>query len=91
MCLNEEHPVIAVSDYVKLVSEQISAYVKSYFISLLRIIFFKTSILFEINRYYIVISAINSLVKTNKIDKKILEEAINKYKIDPNKKNPLKI
>ena len=96
-CLDEKFPVIAASDYVKLVSEQISAYVKSYFISLGTDGFGRSDTrdrlrdFFEINRYYIVISSINSLVKTNNIDKEILEKAIKKYKINPNKQNPFKI
>ena len=96
-CLNEDYPVVAVSDYVKLVSEQISPYIKSHFISLGTDGFGRSDTrerlrdFFEINRYYIVISAINSLVKTNKIDKKMLQKAIEKYSIDPNKENPLKV
>jgi len=97
LCLNEEYPVIAVSDYVKLVSEQISPYVKSCFISLGTDGFGRSDTreklrdFFEINRYYIVISAINSLVKTNKLKKDILEKVIKKYNINPDKQNPLKI
>ena len=97
LCLNEKYPVIAASDYVKLVSEQISPYIKSYFISLGTDGFGRSDTrerlrdFFEINRYYIVISAINSLVKTNKLNKDILEKVINKYNINPDKQNPLKV
>ena len=82
---------------MKLVSEQISPYIKSQFISLGTDGFGRSDTrerlrdFFEINRYYIVISAINSLVKNNQIDKKILQEAIIKYNIDSNKENPFKI
>ena len=34
LSLNNTYPIVAVSDYVKLVSEQISAYVESCFVSL---------------------------------------------------------
>ena len=73
LCLNDKYPVVAVSDYVKLVSEQISAYVKPYFTALGTDGFGRSDTreqlreFFEINRYYIVITALNSLVKTNKI------------------------
>ena len=96
LSLNNAYPVVAVSDYVKLVSEQISAYVESYFVSLGTDGFGRSDTrerlrdFFEINRYYIVIAAINSLVKTKKIEKGILSEAIKKYNINPDKKNPLK-
>ena len=95
--LNKNYPVIAVSDYIKLVSEQISPYINSYFTSLGTDGFGRSDTrenlrdFFEINRYYIVISAINSLVKTNKIDKKMLQKAIQKYSIDTKKKNPFQI
>ena len=78
-------------------SEQISAYVKPYFIALGTDGFGRSDTrkqlreFFEINRYYIVITALNSLVKTNKIRPEILEKAIKKYNIDPNKENPLKV
>ena len=97
LCLNDKYPVVAVSDYVKLVSEQISAYVKPYFTALGTDGFGRSDTreqlreFFEINRYYIVITALNSLVKTNKIKLEILEKAIKKYNIDPNKENPLKL
>tara|TARA_B100000131_G_scaffold308730_1_gene338407 strand:- start:6918 stop:9581 length:2664 start_codon:yes stop_codon:yes gene_type:complete len=96
-CLDEKTPVIAVSDYVKLVAEQISAYVKSPFISLGTDGFGRSDTrenlrdFFEINRYYITITAINSLIKEGVIKKDMLSKAIKKYKINPDKINPLKI
>ena len=93
-CLNDNDPVIAVSDYVKLVSEQISPYIKSDFTSLGTDGFGRSDTrerlreFFEINRFYIVISSINSLLKMKKIDKKILVKAIKKYNIDISKENP---
>ena len=95
--LDNSCPVIAASDYVKLVSEQIAAYVKPYFTALGTDGFGRSDTrerlrdFFEINRYYIAIAAINSLVKTNKIEKGTLSEAIKKYNIDTNKENPLKV
>ena len=96
-CLDKKIPVIAVSDYVKLVAEQISAYVKSPFISLGTDGFGRSDTrenlrdFFEINRYYIIITAINSLIKEGVIKKDMLSKAIKKYKINPDKINPLKI
>ena len=89
--------MIAISDYVKLVAEQISPYLECPFVALGTDGFGRSDTreklreLFEINRYYIVITALNSLVKTNKIKLEILEKAIKKYNINPNKENPLKL
>ena len=95
-CLNENDPVIAVSDYVKLVSEQISPYVKSDFTSLGTDGFGRSDTreklrdFFEINRYYIVISSLNALLKMKKIDKDIILKAFKKYNLDISKDNPFK-
>ena len=96
-CLNEKLSVIAVSDYVKLVAEQISAYIDSPFTALGTDGFGRSDTrenlrdFFEINRYYIAITSINSLIKEGKLKKEILSEAIKKYNINPDKINPLKI
>ena len=94
---DKKTPVIAVSDYVKLVAEQISAYVKSPFIALGTDGFGRSDTrknlrdFFEINRYYITITAIKSLVKEGEMKKEVLSKAIEKYNINPDKINPLKI
>ncbi len=46
---------------------------------------------FEVDRYYIVVAALNSLADLGKINKKLVSDAIKKYKIDPNKHNPVDI
>ena len=87
-------PVVAVSDYVKLVAEQISPYIKCPFIALGTDGFGRSDTrdslrdFFEVNKYYIILSSINLLIKENVLDSKILPEAIKKYKIDVNKPNP---
>ena len=95
-CLDKNLPVIAVSDYVKLVAEQISPYIKSSFTALGTDGFGRSDTrenlrdFFEINRYYITLAAINSLIKEGKLKKDILSKAIKKYEINPDKINPLK-
>jgi len=87
-------PVIAVSDYVKLVAEQISPYINCPFIALGTDGFGRSDTrdslrdFFEVNKYYIVLSSINLLIKENVLDSEILPKAIKKYKIDVNKPNP---
>ena len=87
-------PVIAVSDYVKLVAEQISPYINCPFMALGTDGFGRSGTrdslrdFFEVNKYYITLSSINLLIKDNQIENNILSKAIKKYKIDVNKPNP---
>jgi pyruvate dehydrogenase E1 component len=75
-CLKIENgPVIAVSDYVKLVAEQIAPYIKCPFIALGTDGFGRSETreelrkFFEINRYYIIMTALESLSNENIIEK----------------------
>ena len=87
-------PVIAISDYVKLVAEQISPYINCPFLALGTDGFGRSGTrdslrdFFEVNRFYIILSSINLLIKEKFLDSNILPEAIKKYKIDVNKPNP---
>ncbi len=40
---------------------------------------------FEVNRFYIVVAALNALADEGSIDKKIVQKAIKKYNIDADK------
>ncbi len=92
--LKRNGPVIAVSDYVKLVAEQISPYIKCPFVALGTDGFGRSDTrealrdFFEVNQYYIVLSTINLLVKESILRKEILKKAIVKYKINTKKSNP---
>ena len=46
---------------------------------------------FEVDRYYIVVTALTELANAKKIDVSILTKAIKKYKLDNNKPNPMSI
>jgi len=96
-CIKKSNgPVIACSDYVKLVSEQISPYLDCDFTSIGTDGFGRSGTrdelrdFFEIDRYYITLAAMNSLYIQKKIHLETIEKVINKYKIDPEKINPLK-
>ena len=96
-CLNKfEGPIIACSDYVKLVSEQISPYIDCDLTSIGTDGFGRSGSrselrdFFEIDKFYIALAAINSLYKQNKVDIKLVEKVIKTYNIDSNKLNPLK-
>ncbi|WP_141333605.1 hypothetical protein, partial [Myxococcus sp. AB025B] len=44
---------------------------------------------FEINRYWVVVSALTALVKDGVIDASVVSEAIAKFGLDPEKPNPV--
>ncbi|MCH7762230.1 MAG: pyruvate dehydrogenase (acetyl-transferring), homodimeric type [Candidatus Marinimicrobia bacterium] len=94
-CLSKHKvPTIAVSDYVKMVAEQISPYVPGKYYALGTDGFGRSDTrenlrhFFEVDRYYIVLKAIRALEYDGKIDKSVAEEVIKKYSIDPKKPNP---
>ena len=97
-CMKSENgPVIAISDYVKLVAEQIAPYIECPFVALGTDGFGRSETreelrrFFEVNKYYIVMTALDSLSHENKIDKSLVKSAIDKYKIDPEKPNPVTV
>jgi pyruvate dehydrogenase E1 component len=97
-CMKPENgPVIAISDYVKLVAEQIAPYIECPFVALGTDGFGRSETreelrrFFEVNKYYIVMTALDSLSHENKIDKSLVKSAIDKYKIDPEKPNPVTV
>jgi len=92
-----EGPIVATTDYMRLFAEQIRAYMpkeRSYRVlgtdgfgrSDSRV---KLREFFEVNRYYITVAALKSLADEGKIDAKVVEQAVVKYGLDPNKPNPV--
>ena len=98
VCLQSTNgPIIAVSDYVKLVAEQIAPYIPCSFTALGTDGFGRSETreklreFFEIDRHYITMTALESLKNEGLIEKKIVKQSIMKYKLDPEKPNPIKI
>ena len=97
MIVNDNGPVIAISDYVKLVSEQISPYINCPFVALGTDGFGRSDTrenlrtYFEVNKYYIILYALDKLAKENKVKIKKVSECIKKYNIDFDKPNPNKV
>jgi len=89
-------PVIAISDYVKLVAEQIAPYIRCPFVALGTDGFGRSDTrknlrdFFEVNKYYIILYALDKLAIEQLIDKKEVSKCIKKYNIDYNKPNPNK-
>jgi len=95
-CLNDKKgPVIAASDYMKIYADQIRPYVKANYVVLGTDGFGRSDTRqklryhFEVNAHYIVIAAIHSLVELGELDKSVLNSAMQKYGIDPEKTDPV--
>ena len=88
-------PTVAVSDYVKMVSEQIGPYVPGPYYCLGTDGFGRSDTrealrrFFEVDRYYIVLTAIRALSINEHIKKNTIKKVLKKYKLDPEKPNPI--
>jgi pyruvate dehydrogenase E1 component len=89
-------PVIASTDYMKLFADQIRPFVprdRSYRVlgtdgfgrSDFR---YKLRSHFEVDRHFVVLSALRALVDEKTLEPKVLADAIKRYGIDPDKSNP---
>lgn len=97
--LHEKAPVIAATDYMRAFAEQIRAYIpaqNSY--TVLGTDGFGRSdtreqlrSFFEVNRYWVAISALQALAKDGVIERSVVKQAIEKYGIDVHKINPVLI
>jgi pyruvate dehydrogenase E1 component len=97
-CLSKNHvPTVAVSDYVKMVSEQIGPYVPGPYYALGTDGFGRSDTrenlrhFFEVDRYYIVLTAIRALALDGKMDMSKGDDVIKKYNLDPEKPSPITV
>jgi pyruvate dehydrogenase E1 component len=88
-------PVIASTDYMKLYSEQLRGFIPQNFHVLGTDGFGRSDTrtklrhFFEVNRYFIVITALNALVQEGQFKAADVVKAMKKYGIDPNKVDPM--
>ena len=97
-CLSKHHvPTVVVSDYVKMVSEQIGPYVPGPYYALGTDGFGRSDTrenlrhFFEVDRYYIVLTAIRALALDGKMDMSKADEVMKKYNLDPEKPSPITV
>jgi len=97
MCLeNTEGPTIATTDYMKLYAEQIRAWVPGQYQVLGTDGYGRSDTreklrqFFEVDRYHVLTTALQSLVEQEKLPAKVVTEALQKYNVDVEKINPLK-
>jgi len=92
---NNNVPTIAVSDYVKMVSEQIGPYVPGPYYSLGTDGFGRSDTreslrkFFEVDRFYIVLTSIRALVLDGLLDSGLISKVLKKYNLDPDKPSPI--
>ena len=85
------------SDYVKLVAEQIAPYIDCPFVALGTDGFGRSETreelrtFFEVIRYYIVLTAVESLKTLGLVDNAVVKKVIVDYNLDPEKPNPIKV
>ena len=90
-------PTVAVSDYVKMLAEQIAPYVPGPYYALGTDGFGRSDTrenlrhFFEVDRYYIVLTAIRALALDGKLDMSVVPQVMDKYDIDPNKPSPITV
>ena len=90
-CLKDQQgPAIASTDYIRLYSDQIRAFVPCGYTVLGTDGFGRSDTreklrqFFEVDRYYIVVAALNALSSEGKFDAQVVLEAMRKYDIDRN-------
>jgi len=96
-CLSERKgPVVASTDYMKLFADQIRQWVPVKEYKVLGTDGFgrsdsrkKLRHFFEVDRYWVVLTALEALADRGEIERTLVAEAIAKFGIDTNKANPL--
>ncbi len=95
-CLRDvEGPIIASSDYVRNVPDQIRGYVGRRYTVLGTDGYGRSDTRkklrrhFEVNRHYVVLATIKTLVDEGKLETSVISEVIEQYRLDADKPNPL--
>jgi pyruvate dehydrogenase E1 component len=87
-------PVVAATDYIRSYADQIRPFIQAHYRVLGTDGFGRSDMrsqlrkFFEVNRYYVVITALKALADEGSIEPKVVSEAMRKYRIDPEKPNP---
>jgi pyruvate dehydrogenase E1 component len=94
---DREGPVVAATDYVKAYADQIRAFVPRHYRVLGTDGFGRSDVrarlrhFFEVNRYFVAVAALKSLADTGRLSPQAVRQAIEKYKIDPEKPSPTRV
>jgi len=97
-CLGgREGPVIASTDYIRAFADQIREWVPGRYRVLGTDGFGRSDLrvnlrkFFEVDRFYVVVAALKALAEDGAIEPKVVQQAIEKYDIDPEKPYPPKV
>ena len=94
---NTEGPIVAATDYMRIYADQIRPYVPRRYAVLGTDGYGRSDMrsqlrkFFEVNRYYIAVAALKALADDGAIPATRVEAAIKKYRIDPEKPNPVTV
>ena len=94
MITNETGPVVAATDYMKIMADQIRQFIPAKYRTLGTDGFGRSDSrsrlreFFEVNRYYICLTALTALADDGVIDAQIVTDAFAKFNIDPEKPDP---
>jgi pyruvate dehydrogenase E1 component len=89
-------PVVAASDYMKTVADQIRAFVPGRFVALGTDGYGRSDLRatlrqhFEVDRHFVAIAALSALAADGEISPAVVRQAIEKYGVDPERTNPAK-
>ena len=98
-CLNgHKGPAVAATDYIRTYADQIRGFINDRSYTVLGTDGFGRSDtraqlrkFFEVNRYYITVAALKALADQGDMPVKTVTDAIRKYRIDPEKPNPVTV
>ena len=95
-CLQKQQgPVVSSTDYMKLYSEQVRAFVPGTYVTLGTDGFGRSDTreklrgFFEVDRFHVVVAALTALARDGEVKEDTVLEAMRKYGIDRNKPNPV--
>ncbi len=90
-------PVVAATDYMKIFADQIREFVPGQYKVMGTDGFGRSDTreklrqFFEVDRYYVTVASLKALAEEDRISPEIVVEAMDKYGIDPDKPNPVKV
>ena len=90
-------PAVIATDYTRTYANQIREFVPMRYVTLGTDGFGRSDTranlrtFFEVNRYYVVIAALKALSDDGELDSKLVQQAIKKYNINPEKPNPISV
>jgi pyruvate dehydrogenase E1 component len=92
-----EGPIVAATDYIRAYADQIRPYVTQPYVVLGTDGFGRSDMrsqlrkFFEVNRWYVAVAALKALADGGAIRAAMVQEAIDRYRIDPEKPNPVTV